>query len=745
MRCSRCSIATSAFSALCMSLLLGSSASADDAEKAEFFEEITIVGNSERASKITGSAHFISEKELEIFAYSDIQRILRSVPGVNIQVEDGYGLRPNIGIRGVPTERSSRIVLLEDNVPIAPAPYSAASAYYFPTIGRMYNVEVIKGPSAITQGPNTIGGAINFVSTPIPRDAGGNLLLELGEDSTSRVHATYGATHDSGFGFLVETHQWQSDGFQSIDRSGTDTGLNVEDYTVKLSYAPEDSRHAVEFKFQYAQQDSNQSYLGLTDTDFEQNSNRRYGASALDKIETEHNQYVLRYEFIVNDDISLTATAYRNEHAREWFKTEKLDVDSSGATNFQSWSNVIEAINLGNGLGTLSLTQLQQIVDGDLDTDTIGSGIQLRDNNREYLSEGVSLKLGWQFETGSLMHNFEAGFRYHEDEEDRLQRDGVYQQQAGGLVLDDAGVFGPAGNRIQSANAKSIYFHDTITLGDWIFTPGARFEDISLRRDNFSGGENRVLANSRSNDVKVFLPGLGVLYNVTDNFAVLAGVHKGFGSPSNQNGVDEEEAINYEAGFRYQDERNKVELVGFLNDYENLLGECTNSSGSNCDPGDVFNGGKAEVVGVEFSAKSSFAISNNLSLPVGLVYTYTDSEFDSSFDSEFFGDVAAGDPIPYIPQNQWTLSAGIENAKWAVNASLNFVDEVCVRASCGLFEETDSSRTLDLSARLQVNDDWRVFGKVENATDEEDIVGRQPYGARPNKDRTASVGVAVSF
>ena len=147
---------------------------------------------------------------------------------MSIQVEDGYGLRPNISIRGVATERSGRITLLEDNILISPAPYSAPSAYYFPTAGRMNAIEILKGPAAITQGPYTIGGAMNMISTPIPSGPQGNLLVEAGEDSTYRVHATYGNSSEVGFGFLVETHQWQSDGFQHIDRSSGDTGHHNE-------------------------------------------------------------------------------------------------------------------------------------------------------------------------------------------------------------------------------------------------------------------------------------------------------------------------------------------------------------------------------------------------------------------------------------------------------------------------------------------------------------------------------------
>ena len=206
--------------ALAATLLpIAAQAETSETSGGQFIEEITIVGDRAQAGQITGSAEFIGPEDLEKFEYADVQRILRQAPGVSLQVEDGYGLRPNISIRGVPTERSGRITLLEDNVLIAPAPYSAPSAYYFPTVGRMQAMEVLKGPAAITQGPYTIVGALNMISTPVPEQSRGGLFAEAGEDETYRLHAHWGTTTESGFGFMGETHQWQSDGYQSIDRS----------------------------------------------------------------------------------------------------------------------------------------------------------------------------------------------------------------------------------------------------------------------------------------------------------------------------------------------------------------------------------------------------------------------------------------------------------------------------------------------------------------------------------------------
>ena len=725
-------------------------------EPPPFLEEVTIVGTRNDVRNMSGAAHVIGPEDIQRFAYTDIQRMARQVPGVSIQVEDGFGLRPNISIRGVASERSGRITLLEDNVPIAPAPYSAPSAYYFPTAGRMHSLEVLKGPAAITQGPYTIGGALNLVSTPIPSALAGAVVAEAGQHGTWRLHATYGGSTDNGLGFLIETHQWASDGYQTVDRGG-DSGLLISDYTLKGRFAPPDSRHRFDLKLQFADQVSDQSYLGLTDVDFARDPFRRYGVSALDEIETDHGQVILRYTYALGNSAEFSAAAYNNTHSRDWFKTEGIDFD--GSENAQrlsrkSWSNVIRAVNLGGTLSGLDTTGLLAILHGAADTPA--GSIQIRSNAREYFSRGLQVGLAWTPIFGAAEHAIDIGARLHADEEDRLQRNSAYSQRNGALVLDDEGLLGNAGNRIQEATAVSVFVHDRISIDRWSVSVGLRYEDIEQERTRYETRAGRTadpamrsadnLRDRRENETRVLLPGVGASFDAADNTQLFIGVHKGFTAPSNAPGVEEETALNYEAGARFHGRRWSGELTAYFSDYDNLLGECTGSSGTDCKIGEAFNGDAATVRGIEASFSTDLSTGTGFGLPLTLTFTRMDATFDSDVaDTDFFGDVRRGDPLPYLPKQQVHAVLGLLRGRAEANIALHYVDEVCVRASCGDFEKTDSVLTVDVAASWRLNPRIALFARIENLTRSTAILGRHPYGARPNKDRSAAAGVRATF
>ena len=245
---------------------------ADAADTVQEIDTVTIIGKKADITDIPGSAHVVDTETLAEFAQSDILRVLRTVPGVYIQEEEGWGLRPNIGIRGSGLDRSARIALLEDGVLIAPAPYASPSAYYFPTQRRMSAIEVLKGPSSITVGPRTTGGAVNMISTPLPGNGfAANADLRYGDFNTMDAHVNAGSGGDR-FSWLLETVQASSDGFKNIQGPvGGDTGYDIEDYVAKFDIKSDPSAdiyQALRVKAGYTDQTSDETYLGLTDADF---------------------------------------------------------------------------------------------------------------------------------------------------------------------------------------------------------------------------------------------------------------------------------------------------------------------------------------------------------------------------------------------------------------------------------------------------------------------------------------------
>ena len=129
---------------------------------------VAIIGSETAARTLPASGSYIGAEELAKYNVTDVNRALRQSTGVYLREEDGFGLFPNISVRGVTTERSKAVTVMEDGIFSAPAPYSSPSAYYSPNIGRMSGLEILKGSSQIKYGPHITGGAVNFLSTPIP-------------------------------------------------------------------------------------------------------------------------------------------------------------------------------------------------------------------------------------------------------------------------------------------------------------------------------------------------------------------------------------------------------------------------------------------------------------------------------------------------------------------------------------------------------------------------------------------------
>jgi Fe(3+) dicitrate transport protein len=693
-------------------------------------EQITIFGSAAAVSTLPGSGAYISKEMLDTYATTDIQRILSSTAGVYFVEEDGYGLRPNIGMRGSSSDRSEKITIMEDGVLAAPAPYASPAAYYFPTVGRMQAVEILKGGSSIEYGPRTSGGVINLVSTAVPQDAlGGKFDLALGSDGFSKLHTFVGGRNETSGG-LVEIYNYQADGFKNLN-SGQDTGFNKTDLLTKFDiYLDDDKRHQLEFKLKYSDESSDETYVGLTQQDFNENPYQRYSATQLDDMSTEHKHASVHYDYIISENMDLSVIAYINDFGRNWYKVSKINGSSLGSGAEEIASNFDAAVSMGGAPDDITVT--------------------LKANNRDYLSRGIQAQFGLYLNN----HKINIGARVHNDEMDRFQWVDQYALAADfSMSVLSAGVPGTNSNRIDSANAYSFFVKDKMTFGDFIVTAGVRYENVNLARDDWGKTDplRSVDPSERNNEVSAFLPSVGTTYQVNDNWVLLAGVQKAFAPPSpGNNKADNEEGWNYEFGGRFSYDSVNGELIGFVTKLDNLHGNCTASQGCNSDLiGQQYNAGKVDISGVEFviNHRAEF---DNFAVPTRFNYTYSSAEFGETFESELglWGSVEAGFDIPYLPKVTWQLESGIAGDNWQVLAAIKYVDEMRVVAGNNNIDENngiDARTVVDISANYQIDDQQSLYAVVDNLFDKEYAVTRQHGGLQVGKPRSLQVGYRYQF
>ncbi len=707
-------------------------------------EREMLIGSTDRIFSIPGSAHYIGPEELGKHSYNDINRALREIPGVYIQEEDGYGQRPNIGLRGTGVERSEKITVMEDGVLMAPAPYSAPAAYYFPTVGRMQGIEVRKGSSQIKYGPFTTGGVLNLLSTRIPSGFKGRANLIAGEDNTRSIHAFAGNTYEN-LGFLVETYQFSVDGFKKLDGGGN-TGFDKKDYLAKFRLNTDrDAGIYQELTFKIGQTDetSNETYLGLTDADFEQNPLRRYSGSQKDIMKTEHRQYQLRHFIKLSDNFDVTTTIYRTDFKRNWYKLDRVRAaeDDGG-------------VKIGNLVADPATYAAEySIITGGSSVND--NALEVKANNRKYYARGLQSIIGFQFGTNSSVHEVEVGFRYHEDEIDRFQWVDQYRMDNGVMKLTGAGIPGTESNRIGRAKVWAAFVQYKFMLSKFTIIPGVRYEDMTLSLDDYGKSDpQRTGGNlkSRVNKVSIFIPGIGLDYQFTPTFNTFLGVHKGFSPPGSKEGTKPEESINYELGARYRNSTLAAQGVIFFNDYSNLLGSDLEASGGEGTEY-LFNGGEVDVKGIELSVGYDLgeaAQVPGLAIPLRVSYTYTEAEFKNRFKSDFgpWGTVEPGFELPYLPRHQVATSIGLEWMKYAANLSAKYVGKTRTEAGTGDFIpslSTDARLVLDLSLDYALTPKNKVFVSVRNLTDEIYIAARRPAGIRPGLPRTLLFGVKSEF
>lgn len=692
-------------------------------------DRITAVGSPGRARTLPGSAAYVDDETLSHLdnTFDDIRHVMLRVPGV-VVLENGYGLRPDIGMRTAGALGSARITLLEDGVLAAPAPYAAPAALDFPVLSHIDGVEVRKGSSQIEYGPRTEGGVVNLLSSPPAEDLVGRARFYGGSNRANAVDLAYGDSWHSA-SWMLQGFTSRTDGYQVLDGGG-DTGFDVQDYfgTFRLRSAPDANRYQeITITSGWRTDTSHASMVGLSDADFAAHPYRRYAGSRQDVSSADAWRGMLRHFVAVNDRLDVTTTIYRHD----------LDYDS-------------------DALSTIAGTPVDRIIAdpaahpaeyGDLTgaTASAADALSVHAGTQSFYAEGIESIAGLHFDTGSWNHDVEAGARIHKDEEDRLFRTDGYRMNADGtMTRTSKGIDGGAGggdNQVNAAKAFAAYARDRVTRGRVSIEPGLRLEWVKSTRTQYAAADptRSSAPGVVTGTTTVLLPGVGAVVRATPALDVFAGVYRALSPPAPglPDSARASRSVNVEAGVRGRAGVFRASLLGYLDDADRLAG----TGGA----GERFNAGSARVTGVELTVSGGLR-TPDFTLNASAAYAYTHAEFRSTFVSDYgpWGSVAAGDAMPYIPAH--TVSATLEFSTHRSSAGVlaSWVDRMQTVPGADA-AHTDARFLLDISTEYELFRHVRVFAAAENLTDAVYVATRYPAGARAGLPQTFSAGLKLEL
>ena len=564
---------------------------------------VYVIGGEANLTNLGGAGQILGKKELEDAHVFTVNEALRKVPGVNARDEEGFGLRPNIAMRGLNPTRSTKITLLEDGLALAYAPYGDNASYYHPMVDRYERIEVLKGASSLMFGPQTIGGVINYI-TPAPRQAfGGYVQGVLGNRDFNNEKITLG-----GGGFNLDFGHKQGNG------SRDNTSHKLDDLNIKYS-TQISNQQIITVRGNLYTEYSQQTYSGLTQAEFD-NFGSSYNPFKNDYFEAKRTGLSLSHDFFIDDHTNLITSVYYSKFERDWWRQASTTTDTQCGF----------VTSRANGVA--------------ISPDTCNS---IQGRLRNYETWGIEPRITVTHSLGE----FQAGARIHFEEQNRKQINGTSPTARSGTLAE---------NNLRNTSAYSGFIANRFDIEKFSITPIARYESIKAQRIN------ELTGVSGETSVYAFTPGIGATWNPNKNMTIFTSLHKGFapprvedlvGSTGTATDVEKENSKNFELGLRSQPMTGvSVQAAYFRNAYDNLIAVGSIAGGSI-----PLSQGKALFEGLELAANIDFA--NGIFSRLALTWLPT-AEQTEAFSNVSTGAVVGsqGKRQPYSPENTLTAAVG---------------------------------------------------------------------------------------
>lgn len=681
----------------------------------------------DRLEAVPGSFQIIDEEYLEERRpISNIER-LRTVPGINVVPDGSMGFDTNIGIRGQNPRRSAKTMVMEDGVHLQLAPYGDPVVHYTTPSSALSRVEVIKGAGQILYGPQTLGGAVNFVTKPVPRNGKveGSVTTAFGNQDYRLLDGNIGYGGEVG-GFMFGFTQNKGDGIYD----GSD--YDVKDYRFKGELDITD-RQTVGLKLVHTRDRRNQTENYLTRDEYDRDP-YSHPTVELDEWEQDRDVIQLTHAFQVNDDFRLSSQAYYTDTFRNGLRGSNSGREVNGV--WESRLRNCDAVGDVNGDGNVTISDV-----GSTDIGVCGG----RHAPRQYYTWGAETRADFSHNLFGLENDAIIGIRYHRENIHRQEVFATNAAQREDYDLALVNGIDREGNYLET-RALSYFAQNTFYVGNnWSLTPGFRVEDVTqFEVSEFDATDRENLSYTE------FLPSFGVAWNGIANTTVFAGVHKGI-APARadreftEDGgrADPEESTLYEVGVRSSYFNGiSFETALFHNDIKNTL----------IDFGDTFdNSGDSKQTGIEIAGRIDFGDiygwTNNIYLSGAYTNLWT-AEYEDGPDPTI-----NGNRMQYAPEHLLNIDLGYQHSS-GVNArigvqhvSKQFVDDGNTRVETGNgIEGTIPSYTIwNAGVNYKVpNSGVTLFAAVENLFDKEYLVSRNE-GKLVGRDRLFFGGITYDF
>jgi Fe(3+) dicitrate transport protein len=713
-------------------MLAALSAGAAWAQEADDPGEIVVVGQRVDLMHIPGSGATVEAEDLEAARVFTVNEALRQVAGVFPRDEEGLGLRPNIGVRGLAPTRSTKTLLLEDGLPLTYAPYGDNATYSHPPVRRFERIEVLKGAAQVRFGPNTVGGVVNYVTPSAPSAFEARLMGAGGSEGYSEFDGRVG-------GEVLGTRMLVHGNYTEFDGIRANHALQFDDFYFKAErdLGPD---HTLTFRYGRASEDSQVSYSGLTAAE--------YAADPFgnpfpnDRFELQRYTSSLTHGWRISDSVSLSTSAYWLYFNRDWWRQS---------------SNSGQRPNDSSDPACVSLANLNT---------TCGNEGRLR----EYHMYGLESRLNWEGTLLGADAELETGVRYHTERQNRLQINADTPTGRTAGIGVNAGV---RESNLRDAEAWSAFIAGSLNYGRFTLQPGVRIESIEYER------LNRLTAQSGATDLTEVIPGLGMTYDVSDAVTLYAGVHRGFAPPrvediiSASGGVvdlDAEESTNWEIGLRGDAAPGvRFDVTAFRMDFENQIVPASVAGGVGTT---LTSAGETLHAGVEGSLNVSLREAgvmqrDDITLRASATYLA-----DASYEGARFSNIAGfncagivpptpgptcvsvtGNRLPYAPEWIAAVAIGYERGDWlqtqieVQHTGEMFADDLntIAQSANGQIGLIEDATIVNWAANVTPNGgDTTFFLTVKNIFDETYIVDRA-RGILPGAPRLVQAGVNVSF